>query len=276
MTDKKKVSPAKKKTVEELKKLIEGSNTILIASIKNLPGSQFQEIKKKLRGKAIVKVPKKNISLIAIDSLKNEDLSNLKEQIKESTAILFSKLDCFDLASELESIKSPTKAKAGQIAPEDIEIPEGPTDLVPGPAISELGALGIKIQIDKGKILIKEPKVIAKKGEKISQGACDIMNKLGIKPFTIGFVSLAAFDAKDKKIYLNIKINREEAINNIKEAYGKALPFAVAIAYVSKETIGFLLAKANSHAKVLENLTPSEITQESNNTQSETTEGENN
>ena len=130
--------------------------TILIASIKNLPGSQFQEIKKKLRGKAVVKVPKKNIILIAMDSSKNKELNELKEQIKESVAILFSKLDCFELSSEIESIKSPAKAKVGQIAPEDIEIPEGPTDLVPGPAISELGALGIKIQIDKGKILIKE------------------------------------------------------------------------------------------------------------------------
>ena len=270
MNDHKKVSPEKKKTVEELKKLIEGSNTILIASIKNLPGSQFQEIKKKLRGKAIVKVPRKNITLIAIDSLKNEEIEGLKEQIKESTALLFSKLDCFELASELESIKSPSKAKAGQIAPEDIEIPEGPTDLVPGPAISELGALGIKIQIDKGKILIKESKIIVKKGGKISQGACDIMNKLGIKPFTIGFVSLAAFDSKDKKIYLDIKVDREGTINQIKESYRKALSFAVAVTYASKETIGFLLAKANSHAKVLEAL------QSSKDTQSETTEGENN
>jgi len=270
MTEHKKVSPVKKKIVQELKKLMEESNTVLIASIKNLPGSQFQEIKKKLRGKAVVKVPKKNITLIAIDSLKNKEIENLKEQIKESTAILFSKLDCFELASELESIKSPSKAKAGQIAPDDIEIPEGPTDLVPGPAISELGALGIKIQIDKGKILIKEPKVIAKKGTKISQGACDIMNKLGIKPFTIGFVSVAAFDAKDKKIYLDIKVDREGSINQLKEAYGKALPFAVAITYTSQETIGFILAKANSHAKVLEAL------QSPQTTQSEITEGENN
>ena len=261
MTEHKKVSPEKKKIVGELKKLIEGSKTILIASIKNLPGSQFQEIKKKLRGKAVVKVPKKNITLIAIDSLKNEEITHLKEQIKESTALLFSDLDCFELASELESIKSPSKAKAGQIAPEDIEIPEGPTDLVPGPAISELGALGIKIQIDKGKILIKEPKIIAKKGEKISQGACDIMNKLGIKPFTIGFVSLAAFDTKDKKIYLDIKVDREETIKKLRENYRKALSLAVVITYASKETIGFLLAKANSHAMVLETLQSPTTTQ---------------
>ena len=50
----------KLETVTELKDLVSGSKTVLIASIKNLPGSQFQEIVKKLRGQAVVKVPKKN------------------------------------------------------------------------------------------------------------------------------------------------------------------------------------------------------------------------
>lgn len=269
MTGKKKIPLAKRRTVEELKKLIKENSTILIASTKNLPGSQFQEIKKKLREKAVVKVPKKNIMMIAMDSVGEAELEGLKKEVQESTAILFSKIDCFELASDLEDIKSPAKAKVGQVAPEDIEIPEGPTDLVPGPAISELGALGIKIQIDKGKIVIKEAKIISKKGDKISQGACDIMNKLGIKPFTIGFVPLAGFDFKTKKVYSEIKVNRGESIKRLKEAYGKSIPFAVAIAYSTKETIGYLLAKANSHAKAIE------LIQNSKNTSSENTEGEN-
>jgi len=98
----------------------------------------------------------------------------------------------------LEESKSPAKAKPGQEAPEDIEIPEGPTDLIPGPAISELGALGIQIQIEKGKIHIKEAKVIAKQGAKISQGAADLMGKLDIKPFSVGFIPLCSFDTKER------------------------------------------------------------------------------
>ena len=61
------VSEEKKKIVRELSDLIKNKRTILIASIKNIPGSQFQEIVKKLRGKAIVKVPKKNLIFRAID-----------------------------------------------------------------------------------------------------------------------------------------------------------------------------------------------------------------
>ena len=246
------VSELKKKTVRELENLIKNKNTILIASIKNLPASQFQEIGKKLRGKAIVKVPKKNLIFKALDDSGNEAVKKIKEKIDDSVAILFSDMDCFELASELINSKTSVKAKAGQEAPEDIEVQAGPTDLVPGPAISELGAVGIQIQIKDGKIEIREPKVIAKKGAKISSNAADIMNKLGIKPFEIGFIPLAGFDVKEGKIYLDIKIDRKGALEKLRTAHAKALPFAVQVGYASDDTIKFLIGKAGRYEKKLE------------------------
>jgi len=258
------VSEEKKNIVTELSDLIKNKKTILIVSIKNIPSSQFQEIVKKLRGKAIVKVPKKNLIFRALDSSGNEAVKKLKEQIKESIAILFSDLDGFELAAELVSNKSPTKAKTGQEAPLDIEISAGPTDLVPGPAISELGALGIKIQIEKGKITIKEPRVIVKKGEKISSGAADIMNKLDIKPFSVGFIPLSAFDTREGKLYLEIKVDREETIRELKTAFGKTLPFAVEIGYPTKDTISFLIGRAGREGKIIESLVKGEKVEEKN------------
>lgn len=246
------VSEEKIRTVSELADMIKNKKTIIIASIKNIPSSQYQEIVKKLRGKAIVKVPKKSIIFRALDNSGNEAVKKLKEQIEESVAILFSDMESFELASELMNKKSPAKAKAGQEAPEDIEIPAGPTELVPGPAISELGAAGIKIQIEKGKISIKEPKVIAKKGEKITANAADIMNKLDIKPFSIGFIPLAAFDTQENKLYLEINIDREKTTEALKESFEKALPFAVEIGYICEDTIKFLISKAGRHGKALE------------------------
>ncbi len=256
MKSKKSISkrkPNKKniKSVEDLKKLIETKRTILIASIKNLPASQFQEISKKLRNKAVVKVPKKNLISMAFEASEKEKVKKLGEQVKDSVAILFSDLDAFELASELLNNKTPAKAKPGQEAPEDIEVQAGPTDLVPGPAISELGSLGIQIQIEKGKISIKEPKIIAKKGEKISQGAAEIMNKLDIKPFSIGFIPLCAFDNEEGKFYSELKIDREETLKELKTAYGKAIPFSVEIGYTNEETIRFLIGKAGRHGKAL-------------------------
>ncbi len=252
------VSEVKIEVVRELSELVKNKKTILIASIKNIPASQFQEIGKKLRGKAIIKVPKKNLIFRTLDSSGNEEIKKIKEQIKDSVAILFSDLDCFELASELMKNKSPTKAKIGQEAPEDIEVQAGPTDLVPGPAISEFGAVGIQIQIEKGKIHIREPKVIVKKGEKISANAAGIMNKLDIKPFSIGFVPLSAFDTQEGKLYLNIKVDKEKTLEELKTAFGRALPFAVEINYICKDTIEFLIRKAERNKIALEKLEKNE------------------
>jgi len=250
------------KSVAELVDLMKNKKTILIASIKNLPASQFQEITKKLRGKAIVKVPKKNLILLALDSSENEVIKKLKEQIKNSVAILFSDLDAFELASELVTSKSPAKAKAGQEALEDIEVQAGLTDLIPGPAISELGSLGIQIKIEKGKINIREPKIIVKKGEKISTTAAEVMNKLDIKPFSVGFTPLCAFDNQESKFYAELKIDKEATLEELKSAYAKALPFAIEIGYPTKDTISFLIGKAGMHEKALEGLKKEEKVEE--------------
>ena len=68
------VSGKKIGIVEELSNLLKTKKTILVASIKNLPASQFQDICKQLRGKAVVKVPKKNLILRAIEDSNSEEL----------------------------------------------------------------------------------------------------------------------------------------------------------------------------------------------------------
>ena len=238
----------KKKTVSELTKLSKEKKTILIASIKNIPGSQFQEIVKKLRGKAIVKVPKRSLTIKAMDNAGEKDLEKLKKEVVDSSAILFSDLDAFELGGYLMKYKSPSKAKPGQVAPNDIEIQAGPTELVPGPAISELGSVGLQVQVENGKLTIKESRVIVKKGDKIKQKEADIMSKLGIMPFSIGFKPVCAFDNESKTFYSEINIDVEGTINDLKYCYSKALPFAVSIEYLSKDTIGFILGKAQRGA----------------------------
>ena len=260
----KKIPESKIKSVKELLKLMKERKTILIASIKNLPTSQFQEISKKMRGKAVIKVLKKSLVLRALDQNGNKEMETLRASVDDSTAILFSDLDSFELAAELIENKSPAKAKIGQEAPKDIEIEAGPTNLVPGPAISELGALGIQIQIEKGKIHIKEPKIIVKKGEKISAGAVGLMNKLDIKPFSIGFLPVSAFDVQEKKFYGSINVDKEGTLANLKTSFSKALAFAVEIGHFSDETIKFIIGKARRQEIAMENIFKNAQTSEIN------------
>jgi ribosomal protein L10 len=239
----------KEKDVNNLAESIKKSKTLMVASIKGLPSKQFQNIKKSIREYAEVKVAKKNIMMRA---LKAADVSGLDEYVGADCAFVISDLDAYELAGILAKKKTPVFAKTGQVAEDDIEVKDGPTDMVPGPAISELGALGLQVAVEDGKIAIKAPKVVITKGQTINENAASIFQKLNIMPFSVGLNINVAYDVASKKIFTELKIDPEGYTEDLKQAAGKALGFAQKIVYICKETIGYFLAKGNAHGNALE------------------------
>lgn len=234
----------KKKNIEELVSKLRASRSVLIASMRGLPSSQFHSIKKKLRGIAEIRVSKKSAFIRAIEKTEKGALQNLKEQISADSTIFFSDMDAFELSALLEESQSPAKAKSGDIAPEDISIEPGPTDLVPGPAISELSSVGLKVAVENGKLTIKKGAIVAKAGEPIKENVAGVLSKLGISPMKAGFEPLAAYDSVSDKVYIEIKINKKEKIEELRSLIRKALGFAVGLEYTTKETIGRIIARA--------------------------------
>ncbi|MFA5259253.1 MAG: 50S ribosomal protein L10 [Candidatus Pacearchaeota archaeon] len=249
-------TPTKKvKAVQELAERIKKSNTLMIVSIKGLPSRQFQEIKKSIREHATIKVAKKNILVRALRDLKKDSLKEFEPYVTENCAFAISNDEGFELAGILAKKKTPVFAKAGQIAPIDIEVKDGPTDLVPGPAISELSALGLQVAVENGKLSIKKAKVVVTVGSVINGPTASILQKLAIHPFSVGLDPVAFYDIKTEKIYKDVKIDDEAAAKSLCEAAAKSLGFAQSIAYYCKETIGYLLFKGTIQAKALENKT---------------------
>jgi len=245
---------SKAKFVTELAEKINTSKTLMIVSVKGLPSKQFQDIKKSIREHALVKIAKKNIVLRAIKEVGKESILRLQEYISSDYALVVSDMEGYELAAILSKKKNPIFAKAGQTAPEDIEVKAGPTDLVPGPAISELGSLGLQVSVEEGKISIKQAKVVIKEGQTINENAASILQKLHIQPFTVGLEPVVIYDIESEKIYTDINIDSEEATEELRSAAGKALGFAQKIVYYCRDTIGYLLAKANNQGKALNEL----------------------
>jgi len=255
----KEVPEYKIKLVAELADKMKKSKTILIASTSKLPSSQFHEIKKNLRGKADIRVARKSAVLRAIDAAMKPGLDELKKNIHADIAIFFSEIDAFELSGLLSENQSPTKAKAGDIAPEDIQVEPGPTDLLPGPAISELSGVGLKVVVEGGKLAIKLPHVIVKKGDAIKPNVAGVMGKLGITPMKVGFEPLAAYDSNNEKVYVGIKIDKKGFMEVFRSDIARARSFAINICYVSKDTISSLLGKAAMHEKALLAKIPGEL-----------------
>lgn len=225
--------------------------TVLIASCKGLPSSQFHAIKKSLRGTADIKMVKKNAAMRAIEATGNKVLDNLKTQLTADVAFFFSNLDAFALSGMLTDNQIPSKARAGDIAPEDLEIQPGPTDLVPGPAISELSGVGLKVAVKEGKLEIIKGAVVAKKGTPIKDNVAAVLGKLGISPMRVGFIPLAAYDNQDQKVYVGIKIDKHATLEEMRDLIKKALGFAIAVKYPTDQTIKYFLAKASLEEKAL-------------------------
>ncbi|RMD67108.1 50S ribosomal protein L10 [Candidatus Pacearchaeota archaeon] len=249
------VSPLKKQIVAELANDVANYRTTLVASIKGLPASQFQELKKNLREKGCkIKVARKSLILRAFDESKAEQIEQLKQVVGDSTCLIFANEDAFELGEILIENQTPAKAKAGDVALEDITVEPGPTNLSPGPAISELGAVGLKVAVEGGKLAIKEPKTLVKKGEEIDEKTANVLAKLDMMPMKIGFIPLGAYDNSEKKVYLEIKIDKKAALEELREAIKRAAGFAINVGYVVRENVGYFIARAAREFEALKAL----------------------
>ena len=161
------ISEAKKGVVKQLAELMK-KKTVMVVSIKGLPSAQFQDIKKLLRAKGKIMVAKKSLVDFALEHSNNKELAELVKYVDANCALLFSNDDAFLISGILSDSKSPAKAKAGQIAIEDIYVEAGGTDLMPGPDISALSAVGLKIKVEGGKLAIQQRALLCKKNEPIS------------------------------------------------------------------------------------------------------------
>ena len=82
--------------------------------------------------------------------------------------------------------------------------------------------------------------------------------KLDIQPFSIGLEIKAAYDSKNKKVYENIKIDKEGFKLQLITAFMSAKQFAVNLSYACQETIIDILAKAQREALAVEKLIKTE------------------
>ncbi|MBM3230160.1 50S ribosomal protein L10 [Candidatus Pacearchaeota archaeon] len=237
--------------VSALAKEIKQAKTVLLASTSKLPSSQFHAIKKKLRAHAAVRVARKSAVVRAIQAVSKAGLQPLADHVQSDVALFFSQEDAFALSGLLSDNKSPTKAKAGDIAPIDIQVEPGPTDMVPGPAISELSGVGLKVAVEGGKLAIKQPHVIVKAGQVIKDNVASVMGKLNILPMSVGFEPLAAYDSVADKVYVGIKIDKKAFMEAFRTDIAKGRGFALGLNYISSDTITPLLHKAALHEKAL-------------------------
>ena len=247
------VKEEKLKWVDELEKLLTTYKTIGILDLHKLPNKQLQEIKKSIRDIAVLKVVKKSTLLHALRKVNNEKIRELEKLIPLQPGLVFSNTGAFKFYAKVDKLKSAAYAKESDVVQEDILISAGPTSLLPGPVISEFGKVGLVAGVEDGKVAVKKDKIVAKNGDVVTKELASVLRKLRIQPIRIGLNVVVMYD--DGMIYKKgvLSLAGDGYLNKIKEAFQQALNLSVNIIYPTKETIGYIFAKAYQQAKAIQN-----------------------
>lgn len=234
---------------DEVVKLVEEYPFVAVATLDELPANILAVLRKKLFFDAKIIVAKTRVIKKAFEE-SNVDTSKLDSVVKESIAVIFSKKNPFELYSFIKKNKGESSAKEGDIAEQDIVILAGDSGLPPGPALSSLKGVGLKVQVQGPTISIMGDKVVAKKGEVISAQVADVLSKLNMKPMRIGMKIIGVLDKSENQFYSAdvLDIDEEELFNKFVLAYQQGLNLSVNAGYFNEESTELIIVKAEREA----------------------------
>ncbi len=239
----------KEDQLEQLKKLVAKHKVIAVADIRLFPSALFAQMRKKLHGKAVIKVSKTKVIRKALEGHAHaKELTNFAQA---NCALIFTDMNPFELYGFLKKNKGKVAAKVGGIAEDDIIIPAGDTGLPPGPALSDLKGAGLKVAVQGATIAITEDKVVTKKGAAVTAPVAATLLKLNIFPFKVGMKLSAATENGQLFRGEILDIDTDKVFSDFVRAHKGAFNLAINAAITNKATIGLLLSKAFNEAKAV-------------------------
>ena len=242
----------KAKMMEKFAELAKEYPTIVFADFARVPADHFQLVRKELAPDIRFFVIKKRLVAKVAERIDRKGLDELVRKMPLNLVVIFSRKDPFETYKLITERKAEVFLKPGDVAEEDIVIPKGPTDIAPGPILTDLRAMGVPTKIQGGKIAISEDFTILKKGEVASPQVVDLLRSLNIRPLRVGFKVTAAID-EEGLLYLPelLSITREDIIEMLAKAHAAALNLALEIGEINKYTISPLAERAVSRALTL-------------------------
>ncbi len=234
----------KEEEVSRIKSDVETHDVVAVVSIQGIPARQFQAMRAELKDVAKIQVARNTLIHRALEQ-SGESTLKLFENVEGQTALIFTNLNPFKIFKLLESSRTPAPAKAGEKAPRDIIVDKGPTSFRPGPIVGDLQNAGIPAAIEKGKIVIRETKTVAKTGEPISARLADVLQRLEIYPMEVGLYLRAAYDGEVIYTSEDLQIDEQAYFNQFVSAISSAFNLSINVEYPTSQTVVTLLQKGS-------------------------------
>ena len=238
----------KKEEVDDLAELIESYESVGIVGITGIPSKQLQDMRRDLHGTAELRVSRNTLQ---VHALEDAGLDELVSHIEGQVGLVGTNDNPFTLYKELEASKTPAPINEGEVAPNDIVVPEGDTGVDPGPFVGELQGIGANARIEDGSIQVMEDSTVLEAGEEVSADLSNVLNELGIEPKEVGLDLRAVvadgvlFDPED----LDIDVEAYES--DVATAAARARNLSINASYPTEATAPTLISKATGEAKSL-------------------------
>lgn len=266
----------KQESVKSLVDAMSKSSVIALVNVDGIPGPQLQKMRSNLRGKVNFIVSKQKLIDLALQDLSQNKpkIEDLSEELSGHVGIIATNENPFKLYKQMAATMTPSPAKGGETAPDDIKVAAGETPFPAGPIVGELQKAGIPAAIEKGKVVIKKDKVLVKAGEEIPVAVAKMLTKLEILPLTVGLNLRAAYEGGviypqsildvDMDAFMgqlqsagagafNLAFNTRfptslTTVPLVSKAHNEALNLAMFINFPTTLTIDSILAKAGTQA----------------------------
>ena len=237
----------KREEVDELVEFIDSFNSVGVVGVAGIPSRQLQAMRRELHGSADVRMSRNTLTVRALEAV-DEGVEQLTEYVAGQVALIGTNDNPFGLYQQLEASKTPAPINAGEVAPNDVVIPEGDTGVDPGPFVGDLQAVGAAARIQDGSIKVTEDSQVLEAGEVVDDDLANVLAELGIEPKEVGLDLKGVYS--DGVLFEpdELAIDVDEYRADVESAAAAARNLSVNAAYPTDRTVGTLLAKASGEA----------------------------
>lgn len=218
----------------KLHQILEDYTKLFIADIKHVSSKQVADIRKALRGQAILLFGKKTMIRSCIRKFVDEHPGHPVEKILDmvhgNIGLVFVNGDMAKVREIILANKVPAPARIGVLAPVDVIVPAGPTGCDPGQT-SFFQALNIATKINKSQIEIINPVPLLAKGDKVNPGQAALLDKLNIHPFSYGMHIRHVYD--DGAVYdpVVLDLTEKDIMEKFFNGVNKLAALSLAVGY---------------------------------------------
>ena len=230
--------------------LLKSGDTIAVIDIHGVPAGAMLGMRASLRGDMNIQVAKKRLMTIAWERAGFED-SNLNELFQgaiQPALVSSSKLNSFELFTELKKTEAGRAAKEGDVAPHQIVVEKMDTGMPPGPIVGELNSVGIPAKIMGGSVQIQKRTVVLEEGDVFEGDMGMMLSKIGINPIVTGLRLCGTLEGGTLFAPSTLDIDYEQFETDLISYAAGAFNLACNITWFTSQTMPTILAKASREA----------------------------